>query len=68
LSGLLLPTLIHVFVDGAVVEVYYSGEVVTQNYAKASSQNVTLSATGAGAVVHLDAWSMDGSVTGGPEL
>jgi sucrose-6-phosphate hydrolase SacC (GH32 family) len=59
---------IEVFVDGELVEVYYGGEVVTQQYAKASSMNVTLSTgSGAPATVHLDAWPMASSVMGGPE-
>ena len=43
-------------------------EVVTQQYPKAASQNVTLTATGADALIHMDAWAMAASVTGGPEL
>ena len=43
-------------------------EVVTQQYAKAASQDVTLSASGSDALIHMDAWAMAASVTGGPEL
>ena len=61
------PHAIEVFVDGELLEVYFLGEVVTKRYASAKSQDVSLSASGADVTVHLDAWAMSSSVTGGPE-
>ena len=58
---------VEVFVDGELVEVFFRGEVATMNFAKAQSQDVALKVGGADAVVHMDAWSMSASVTGGPQ-
>lgn len=62
------------FVDGSIVEVFFAGEVVTQNFPKARSQNVSLmvknaSTRGGGdsVLLRLDAWRMDASVSGPPE-
>jgi hypothetical protein len=62
-----------VFVDGAIVEVYFGGEVITWT-GKAASQDVALQLAGGSggggtdstAEVKLDAWLMNASVTGGP--
>eukprot|EP00656_Telonema_subtile_P007964 TRINITY_DN13743_c0_g1_i1.p1 TRINITY_DN13743_c0_g1~~TRINITY_DN13743_c0_g1_i1.p1 ORF type:complete len:632 (-),score=111.27 TRINITY_DN13743_c0_g1_i1:91-1986(-) len=54
---------VEVFVDGAIVEVYFGGEVVTSLFPQAVSQNVTLSSEGPGEVVlQLDAWRMDTAI------
>ena len=61
------PHAIEVFLDGELLEVFFGGEVVTKRFASAKSQDVSLSASGADVTVHLDAWAMHASVTGGPE-
>lgn len=61
------PPRFDAFVDGSVVEVFFAGEVVTQNFPKAQSKNVSLLSTTASAVLRLDAWRMNASVFGPPE-
>ena len=69
---------LEIFVDGSIVELYFGGEVLTQNIGSATSQNVSVSALesaaaaippalAAPAVMRIDAWEMQPSVVGGPE-
>ena len=54
---------VDVYVDGSVVEVYFGGEVVTK-VVSATSQDVSIRLDGLGqAMLHLDAWRMDSSIT-----
>ena len=68
---------LQIFVDGSIVELYFGGEVLTQNYGGTTSQNVSVTAltevsamdgvVAAPAVMRIDAWEMQPSVVGGPE-
>eukprot|EP01051_Picozoa_sp_SAG22_P001944 SAG22_NODE_82_length_21749_cov_10.719769_1_plen_626_part_00 len=67
---------LQIFVDGSIVELYFGGEVLTQNYGGATSQNVSVTALTSAAVggappapvvMRIDAWEMQPSVVGGPE-
>jgi hypothetical protein len=56
--------MIEIFVDGAIVEVYFNGEALTRVASGATGTAVRMGGGGGGALVALEAWRMAASVTG----
>ena len=61
-AGYVRLPLLEVFVDGAIVEIYFNGEVLTLLAEHATSSEVALAVEEGKALVTLDAWKMADSI------
>ena len=51
-----------IFVDGALIEVFFNGQVLSKVFPRAQGPGVTVEAGGAGALLSLEAWRMAASI------
>ena len=62
MEGYVRLPLMHIFVDGALVEIYFNGEVATIMAEHATTGAVGMEIEGGAALVTMDAWKMQDSI------
>ena len=61
-AGYVRLPLMHIFVDGAIVEIFFNGEVTTILAEHATSGGIAMEIEEGAALVTMDAWKMEDSI------